>query len=56
MQDYAKTIPAIANSTTLRGFIFEQIVSLELGQTTPEKAIADTKAQAELNIDGLIIK
>ena len=56
MQDYAKTIPAIANATTLRGFIFEQIVSLELGQTTPEKAIADTKAQAELNIDGLIIK
>lgn len=56
MEQYTKTIPSIKNATTLRGFIFEQIVSLELGQTTPEKAIADVKAQAELNIDGLIMK
>lgn len=56
MEKYTKTIPSIKNSTTLRGFIFDQIVSLELGQTTPEKAIADVKAQATLNIDGLIMK
>lgn len=56
MQDYTKTLPSIKNSTALRALIFDQIVSLELGQTTPDKAIADVKAQAELNIDGLIMK
>ena len=56
MVDYAKSVPAVENASTLRGLIFEQIVSLELGQTTPEKAVAEVKTQAELNIDGLIVK
>lgn len=56
MADYAQFIPAIDNSNALRSLIFDQIASLELGQTTPEKAIADLKTQAELNIDGLIMK
>lgn len=56
MADYARFIPALDNSNALRGLIFDQIASLELGQTTPEKAIADLKTQAKLNIDGLIMK
>lgn len=56
MVDYAKSVPAVENASTLRGLIFDQIVSLELGQTTPEKAVAEVKTQAELNIDGLIMK
>ena len=56
MADYAQSVPAVANATALRSLIFDQIVSLELGQTTPEKAIADLKTQAQLNIDDLIIK
>lgn len=56
MADYARFIPALANADSLRGLIFDQIASLELGQTTPDKAIADLKTQAQLNIDGLIMK
>ena len=43
MADYAKNIPAIEDATTLRGLIFDQIVSLELGQTTAEQAVQDVK-------------
>ena len=56
MADYAKNIPAIDDATTLRGLIFDQIVSLELGQTTVEQAVQDVKTQAQLNIDDLIME
>lgn len=56
MADYARFIPALDNATALRNLMFDQISSLELGQTTPDKAIADLKTQAKLNIDGLIMK
>lgn len=56
MADYVRNIPSIDNATTLRGLIFDQIVSLELGQTTVEQAVKDVKTQAQLNIDDLILK
>ncbi len=56
MADYAQSIPSIENATSLRGVIFDQIASLELGQTTVEKAVEDCKTQAQLNIDDIIVK
>lgn len=56
MADHARFIPALDNANTLRGLMFDQISALELGQTTPDKAISDLKTQAKLNIDGLIMK
>lgn len=56
MADYAKSVPAINNLSSLKSEMFTQIVSLELGQTTPEKAVKDLKTQIELNIDDVIFK
>ena len=56
MADYAQHIPAVDDATTLRGLIFEQITSLELGQTTVEQAVQDVKTQAQLNIDNIIME
>ena len=56
MADYAQSIPSVENATSLRGVIFDQIASLELGQTTVEKAVEDCKTQAQLNIDDIIVK
>lgn len=56
MTDYAVTPPAVDGQTTLRGYLFTEIVTLELGQTTPEESLENVKAQAELNIDGMIQK
>ena len=56
MVDYAQHIPAVDNATTLRGLIFDQITSLELGQTTVEQAVEDVKTQAQLNIDDIIME
>mgnify|MGYP001262131903 FL=1 len=56
MVDYANTTPSVDDAATYRGLLFDQIVSLELGQTTPEKAVADSKTQAQLNIDNIIVQ
>lgn len=56
MTDYAITPPSVEGLTALRGYLFTEIVTLELGQTTPEESIDNLKTQAELNIDGIIIK
>lgn len=56
MTDYAITPPAVEGLTALRGYLFTEIVTLELGQTTPEESLNNLKTQAELNIDGIIIK
>jgi inositol-phosphate transport system substrate-binding protein len=56
MVDYAQSVPAVQNSSALRGLIFTEISSLELGQKTPDQAIGDLKKQAELNINGIIMK
>ncbi|MBS6953845.1 MAG: extracellular solute-binding protein [Enterocloster asparagiformis] len=56
MTDYAVTPPTVEGQTTLRGYLFTEIVTLELGQTTPQESFENAKAQAELNIDGLVQK
>lgn len=56
MADYARSVPAINNLSSLKSEMFTQIVSLELGQTTPEQAVADLKTQIELNVDNVIFK
>lgn len=56
MADYAKSIPAIDGLATLKSELFSQIVTLELGQTTPEEALKAMKTQIELNVDDVIFK
>ncbi len=56
MTDYAVTPPSVEGLTALRGYLFTEIVTLELGQTTPEESLNNLKTQAELNIDDIIIK
>ncbi|MFA6844363.1 MAG: extracellular solute-binding protein [Sphaerochaetaceae bacterium] len=56
MADYAITTPCIDGIANYRSELFKQIVALELGQTTPEKAVADMKAQIQLNVKNVIYK
>ena len=56
MADYAKTVPAISGLSTLKSELFSQIVTLELGQTTPEEALKALKTQIELNVDDVVFK
>nr|WP_321305780.1 extracellular solute-binding protein [uncultured Sphaerochaeta sp.] len=56
LADYAVTVPSIYGIATYRSELFKQIVALELGQTTPEKAVADMKVQIELNVKDVIFK
>jgi inositol-phosphate transport system substrate-binding protein len=54
--DYAVTPPSINNYDTYLGLLHDQIVSLELGQTTPDEAIENLKTQVQLNIDDITMK
>lgn len=56
MADYAQNIPAVDDAFTLVSLLFEQITSLELGQTTVDQAVQNAKTQAELNIDDIIVE
>lgn len=56
MSDYAKSIPAVDGLATLKSELFSQIVTLELGQITPEEALKALKTQIELNLDDVIFK
>ncbi|QTQ11076.1 extracellular solute-binding protein [Treponema parvum] len=56
MSDYAITVPSVNGLNTFLGELFKQIVALELGETTPEKALADLKTQTALNIKNVIYK
>ncbi len=56
MADYAKSIPAVDGVATLKSELFTQIVSLELGQITPEDALKALKTQMELNVDDIVFK
>lgn len=56
MEDYAIVAPSINGITTYMSELFKQIVALELGQTTPEKAVADMKAQILLNVKDVIFE
>lgn len=56
MADYAVSVPAVDGLATLKSELFSQIVTLELGQTTPEEALKALKTQIELNVDDVIFK
>lgn len=51
MADYATTTPPVEGDSIFVAEVFKQIVLLELGQVTPEKAFEDLRAQVELNVD-----
>lgn len=51
MADYVVTTPPIEGETVFRDELFKQLVLLELGQVTPEKAFEDFQTQVELNVD-----
>ena len=51
MADYAISVPSINGISTLNSEMLNAIVQLELGQITPEKAVANVKIQMELNMD-----
>lgn len=51
MADYAISVPSIDGINTLNSEMLNAIVQLELGQITPEKAVANVKIQMELNMD-----
>ena len=51
MADYAVTTPPVEGESVFRDELFKQLVLLELGQVTPEKAFEDFKIQVELNVD-----
>lgn len=51
MADYAISVPSIDGINTLNSEMLNAIVQLELGQITPEEAVADVKIQMELNMD-----
>ncbi|MDL2301946.1 extracellular solute-binding protein [Lachnospiraceae bacterium OttesenSCG-928-D06] len=56
MTDYVVTPPSVDGLTAFRGYLFTEIVTLELGQTTPEESLNNLKTQAELNIEGIVIQ
>lgn len=56
MADYAITLPSIVGLNTFSSELFKQIVGLELGKTTPEKAVQEMKAQIKLNIKEVVYK
>lgn len=56
MADYAQSVPAVDGLATLKSELFSQIVTLELGQATPEQALKALKTQIELNVDDVVFK
>lgn len=56
MADYAITVPTIDGISTYMSELHKQIMALELGQTTPAKAVADMKTQIQLNVKNVIFK
>ena len=51
MADYSISVPGINGINTMTSEMHNAIVQLELGQITPEEAVANVKIQLELNID-----
>ena len=56
MADLSVTPPTLAGMTTFSSELYKQIQLLELGQTTPEKAVADMKTQIEINLDAGLVE
>ncbi len=55
MADLSISEPNVEGFTTFGTEMHKQIVLLELGQTTPEQAVADLKTQVEINLDADIV-
>ena len=55
MADLSISEPNVEGFTTFVTEMHKQIVLLELGQTTPEQAVADLKTQVEINLDADIV-
>jgi inositol-phosphate transport system substrate-binding protein len=51
MADYAIPLPTIRGIDTYASELHKQVVVLELGQTTPQRAVADFKTQIQLNLE-----
>ena len=51
MSELSVTPPTVEGLTSYTTEMHKQIVLLELGQTTPEKAVEDMKTQLEINLD-----
>ena len=56
MADYTITTPAIEGLDIYNSELFRQIVALELGQTTPDKALSDMTAQIKLSVPDVVIE
>ena len=56
MADLSITPPTIEGLNTYTSELFKQIQLLELGQTTPEKAVSDMKTQIEINLDADLVE
>lgn len=56
MADLSVTPPNVDGLTTYTNELFKQIQLLELGQTTPEQAVADMKTQIEINLDADLVE
>ena len=56
MADFTITTPAIEGLDIYNSELFRQIVALELGQTTPEKALSDMTAQVKLSVPDVVIE
>lgn len=55
MADYGVTTPTIDGISTFQSELHKQIVQLELGQITPEQAVADMKIQIELSLGDAVV-
>ena len=56
MADLSVTPPNVDGLTTYNNELYKQIQLLELGQTTPEQAVADMKTQIEINLDADLVE
>ena len=56
MADLSVTPPNVDGLTTYNNELYKQIQLLELGQTTPDKAVSDMKTQIEINLDADLVE
>lgn len=56
MADLSVTPPNVDGLNTYTNELYKQIQLLELGQTTPEQAVADMKTQIEINLDADLVE
>lgn len=56
MTEYSRIVPTVSGLSFYLSEFFKQLQLIELGSTTPEKAVQDFKVQVELNVDDVIFK